>query len=89
MYHARFRKSHYEAGYNWGSLLYKNGKKIALNSALDITGERKIFANECLPAYEEYYPEILEEIRGLANGQKGRYEDCHGHRLRRHHRPEL
>lgn len=75
MYHARFRKSHYEAGYNWGSLLYKNGKKIALNSALDITGERKIFANECLPAYEEYYPEILEEIRGLANGQKGRYED--------------
>ena len=24
MYHGRFKKSHYEAGYNWGNLLYKN-----------------------------------------------------------------
>ena len=24
MYHARFKKSHYEAGYKWGNLLYKN-----------------------------------------------------------------
>ncbi len=75
MYHGRFRKSHYEAGYNWGKQLYKNGKNIDQNSTFEITEERKIFANKCLPIYEKYYPEILEEIRGLADGQKGRYEN--------------
>ncbi len=75
MYHGRFRKSHYETGYNWGSLLYKNGKIINRNATFDITEERKIFAKECLPVYEKYYPEILEEIRGLAEGQKGSCED--------------
>lgn len=75
MYHGRFRKSHYEAGYNWGNLLYKNGKKIDQTPTFEITEERKTFANECLPIYQKYYPEVLEEIRGLANGQKGSYED--------------
>lgn len=75
MYHGRFRKSHYEAGYNWGNLLYKNGKKIYQNPTFEITEERKAFAKQCLPIYEKYYPEVLEEIRGLADGQKGRYED--------------
>ncbi|HBI60951.1 MAG TPA: hypothetical protein DDY31_07035 [Lachnospiraceae bacterium] len=75
MYHGRFRKSHYETGFNWGNLLFKNHKKIDQNSTFEITKERKTFAKECLPVYEKYYPEILEEIRGLADGQKGRYED--------------
>ena len=75
MYHGRFSKSHYEAGYNWGSLLYKNGKNIDQSPAFRLTGERRMFAENCLPVYEKYYPEILEEIRGLADGQKNRYED--------------
>lgn len=75
MYHGRFRKSHYETGYNWGNLLCKNGKNIDKNPTFEITKERRVFAKECLPVYEKYYPEILEEIRGLADGQKGRYED--------------
>lgn len=75
MYHRRFRKSHYEAGYNWGNLLYKNGKNIDQAPTFKITEERKAFAGECLPIYERYYPEVLEEIRGLADGQKSRYED--------------
>lgn len=75
MYHGRFRKSHYETGFNWGNLLFKNHKNIDQNSTFEITKERKTFAKECLPVYEKYYPEILEEIRGLADGQKGRYED--------------
>lgn len=75
MYHGRFKKSHYEAGYNWGNLLYKNGKNIDQTPTFKITEERKAFAGECLPIYEKYYPEVLEEIRGLADGQKGRYED--------------
>ena len=75
MYHERFRKSHYEAGYHWGNLLYRNGKKIDQNSTFKMTVERKIFARDCLPIYEKYYPEVLDEIRGLADGQKSSYED--------------
>ena len=44
MYHGRFSKSHYEAGYNWGSLLYKNGKNIDQSPAFRLTGERRMFA---------------------------------------------
>ncbi|MFG6368086.1 MAG: linear amide C-N hydrolase [Lachnospiraceae bacterium] len=75
MYHGRFRKSHYETGYHWGNQLYKNGKNIDQNFISGITEEGKIFAKKCLPVYEKYYPEILEEIKGLADGQKARYED--------------
>ena len=75
MYHGRFKRSHYEAGFNWGRLLYKNGKIISYNHTFKITDERRKFAEECLPIYEKYYPEILEEIKGLANGQNSSYED--------------
>ena len=75
MYHGRFKKSYYEAGFHWGNLLYKNGKIIRCNSTFTITEERKEFARKCLPIYERYYPEILEEIQGLAQGQHSSYED--------------
>ena len=75
MYHGRFKKSHYETGYNWGNMLHKNGKHINQAPTFKVTEERKTFARECLPVYERYYPEVLDEIRGLADGQKGRYED--------------
>lgn len=77
MYHARFKKSHYEAGYKWGSLLYKNGSIISSQHTFVITKERKEFAKQCLPIYKKYYPEILEEIRGIADGQKSSYEDLY------------
>ena len=77
MYHGRFKNSHYEAGYKWGSLLYKNGNIISNQHTFVITKERKEFAKECLPIYEKYYPEILEEIRGIADGQRSSYEDLY------------
>ena len=36
MYHGRFKKSHYDAGFNWGKLLYKNGKIIRDNHTFKI-----------------------------------------------------
>ncbi len=75
MYHGRFKKSHFEAGFNWGKLLYKNDKIISNNHTFNITEKRRKFAEECLPIYEKYYPEILEEIKGLAMGQNSSYED--------------
>lgn len=75
MYHGRFKKSHYEAGFNFGRLLYNNGKIISNNPTFKITEERRNFAKKCLPIYEKYYPKILEEIKGLADGQNDFYED--------------
>lgn len=36
MYHGRFRKSHYETGFNWGSLLFKNHRNIDQNSTFEM-----------------------------------------------------
>lgn len=77
MYHARFKKTHYEAGYKWGSMLYKKGNIISDQHTFVITQERKKFAKKCLPIYEKYYPEILKEIRGIADGQKSSYKDLY------------
>lgn len=42
-----------------------------------ITEERKEFAKKCISVYQEYYPEILDEIRGIADGQGTSYEDMY------------
>lgn len=70
MVHAYFEGTHYGAGFRWGSLLLKHKNKILENLPFPITRERMDFAASCLPVYEEYYPEILEEIQGLADGQR-------------------
>ncbi|MCI8310107.1 C45 family peptidase [uncultured Clostridium sp.] len=75
MYHSRFKGSHYDAGYKLGSLLYKNNNIISNNHTFVITEERKRFAKECIPIYEKIYPEILQEIKGIADGQKDSYEN--------------
>lgn len=75
MYHERMKKSHYEAGYQWGRRLFCHGKIICNQPTFKINEERKQFAKQCLPLYERYYPEILAEIKGLADGQCGNYED--------------
>lgn len=77
MYHARLKGTHYNASYKWGKLLYKNNNVISNQHTFIITEERKKFANQCLPIYEEYYPEILEEIKGIADGQQISYEDLY------------
>ena len=77
MYHSRFKGTHYNAGYKWGELLYKNNKIISSQHTFVITEERKKFANQCLPIYKKYYPEILEEIKGIADGQQDFYENLY------------
>ncbi len=69
MYHARFYGSHYEIGFRWGSQLAKHANYILNNIPFPITEERICFAEECLPVYQEYFPEILDEIQGIADGQ--------------------
>lgn len=70
MYHVRFQGTHYEAGFRWGTLLFERGNKILDKVPFPVTQERMAFARTCVPVYEAYYPEILEEIQGLADGQQ-------------------
>lgn len=66
MYHAHLKGTHYEAGYRWGSLLLKNQHIILEKVPFAITEERLAYAQSCLPIYQKDYPEILEEIQGIA-----------------------
>lgn len=70
MYHVRFRGTHYEIGLKWGTGLFKCGKFLLSNVPFPVTQERIAFAGQCRPFYEEWYPEVLEEIKGIAEGQK-------------------
>lgn len=70
MYHARFNGSHYEIGFRWGSQLAKHANYILNNIPFPITEERIRFAKDCLPIYQEFFPEILDEIQGIADGQE-------------------
>ena len=70
MYHVRFKGNHYEIGFRWGSLLAKHGKIILDYIPFPITEKRMEFANQCLPVYQEYFPQIVMEIQGLSDGQK-------------------
>lgn len=69
MYHVRFRGEHYEIGYRYGASLAKHSQYLLDHVPFPITQERKDFARLCIPVYQEFFPEILEEIRGLAEGQ--------------------
>lgn len=70
MYHVRFQGSHYEMGFKWGDRLFQYGKLLLDNEPFEISEERVDFARQCRPFYERWYPEVLEEIRGIAQGQR-------------------
>lgn len=74
MYHKRFSGTHYQAGYRFGSMLKKYGVMIDKSPVFDITEEMKRFSADCMKEYERYYPEILEEIRGMAEGQGSSFQ---------------
>lgn len=68
MYHGRFKGTHYEAGYKWGALLNKNGKKLDNCPTYTVGEERIQFGRECKAIFEDLYPEIVDEVRGIAEG---------------------
>lgn len=76
MYHSRWKDSHYEAGLRYGSRLFKHGIDLLAN--IQISSERREFAAKCIPLYQQYYPEILEEIRGLTDGLQSDFQDMTG-----------
>lgn len=73
MYHSRWKGSHYNAGLHYGKLLLKNNIDLLAN--IPKSEERSAFSQSCVPLYKKFYPEIIEEIRGMADGLKVRFED--------------
>lgn len=70
MYHEYFAGTHYETGFHWGAQLARHGNFLLDNIGYPITKERLEFSAACVPSYQAYFPEILEEIQGLADGQR-------------------
>lgn len=77
MYHGRFKGTHYEVGYKWGHLLLKLGNKIDFCPTFQLTEEKYAFASKCLEEYKKYFPEILEEIQGIADGNEVSVQTLH------------
>ena len=73
MYHPRLKGNHYEMGKHYGNLLYKTGED--LSSVIKITKEQRLFREKCLKIYENYLKDIMEEVKGLADGLHQKYED--------------
>lgn len=69
MQHITFEGTHFEMGFHRGSLLAKRGIFILERIPFPLAEERAAFAEHCLPAYQAYFPQILEEIQGIALGQ--------------------
>lgn len=70
MEHIQLTGTHYEAGFQWGSLLFRRQIILTDHIPFPITRERIDFARACLPVYAAHFPQILEELRGLADGQR-------------------
>lgn len=73
MYHSRFSKTHYNAGLKYGKILAKNN--INPLDKIKISEERKHFASKCMPIYKDFFQEIIEEIKAMAEGLSIDYKD--------------
>jgi predicted choloylglycine hydrolase len=69
MYHKKFTGTHYEAGYKFGKKLSDYGISLGYCPTYEIDENRKNFTKQCKEYYKIYYPEILEEIKGISDGQ--------------------
>ncbi|MDU3177520.1 C45 family autoproteolytic acyltransferase/hydolase [Anaerococcus sp.] len=68
MYHSRWKGSHYEAGFKYGNLLFKNNKKPNFDKL--INSEKLEYSKKAYQIYNKFYSEILDEIQGFADGLK-------------------
>lgn len=70
MYHSRCKGTHYSAGFQYGKILKEHGVLLKDSHIIHLTKERKEYYQKTLPIYQKEYPEILDEIRGVAEGNE-------------------
>lgn len=63
MYHPRLRGTHYEMGKHYGSILYKNGFRFP-----KVSEEKLAFGRQSHALLKDFYPELIEEMKGFAEG---------------------
>lgn len=68
MNHSTWKGSHYESGLRYGATLYE--RRINLMEHLTVDQARLDYAQAAIPVYRRHFPEILDEIRGIAEGQR-------------------
>lgn len=61
--------SHYNAGFQYGSMLKENGCLLKDGILSDLSEERTLYAVKAMEIYQKEYTELLEEIQGIADGQ--------------------
>jgi predicted choloylglycine hydrolase len=71
MYHPRLKGNHYDMGFHYGEILYKSG--LNFDESIKLTEEQLCFGREAFPVYEKYAPQIMQEVKGLAEGSKTPY----------------
>lgn len=64
-----FYGSHYQIGCQFGQQQAAQDVFILNKLPFVLNAERRSFAAACLPIYQQFFPEILAEIDGLAQGQ--------------------
>ncbi|MDO5563843.1 MAG: C45 family peptidase [Eubacteriales bacterium] len=72
MYHPRLKGTHYEMGFHYGEILANSGQNF--NEYIKLTAEELAFGKASFSIYKKFIPEILEEVRGLADGSKTDFE---------------
>lgn len=70
MHHDTLQGTHYDAGFRWGTMLRERGNILLRDVPFALTEDRLAYARACLPMYQTYDPEALEEIQGIADGQQ-------------------
>lgn len=70
MYHPRLRGTHYEMGKHYASILYKNGFRFP-----KVSEEKLVFGKQSHVLLKDFYPELIEEMKGFAEGCHVTYEE--------------
>ncbi len=70
MHHHRLSGSYYEMGFKYGSIMKRAGYQPP-----KVSEEIGEFVKECEAEVKRFFPEILEELQGFAEGCKISYED--------------
>src|SRR3989304_4150658 len=63
MHHPRLRGSYYEMGLRYGTVLRKHGFKLP-----EVSAQTLALGNSSVDEVTKHFPDILEEIRGFADG---------------------
>ncbi|EOH94330.1 C45 family autoproteolytic acyltransferase/hydolase [Enterococcus pallens] len=70
MQQLRFQGDHYSIGRTFGTTLKQNNQHLLAMIPFELDEQRIQFVQACLPIYQKYFPEILAEIQGIADGQE-------------------